>query len=385
MGPASVGPRLAREQNVLYLLRMPRLSARPLLDNTVDGDLFADRRQELARLRQALGAQFNSVVVGPAGSGKTSLLRRLAFCLRQDGVAVTFLDGGAARSAAELLDVLREQLFGLDVVRVSAMTEQLTRVFGRAQVRQSETAQLLDLVAALRDGYADQERATAAAEQERARGAYVVEEPERAPRVVLLDGLPSSDVGHTLFGRLRDELWTVPLCWIVAVREADRAAVLRPPASAFFETQLSLQPLDPAAALELLRRRLDHGDDVAEDLLAATVAHSDLQPRALIAALRANLDSHESPQQRAQRRAELLRRLEETGGRPAVMLAAELQALGGASASDEALLQRLGWTRARTSKLLHQLAQAGLLNGSEQRGESGGRPRRVYQLVDPGL
>lgn len=365
---------------------MPRLSARPLFDNTVDGGLFADRRRELARLRQALAAQFNSVVVGPAGSGKTSLLRRLAFCLRQDGVTVTFLDGAAARSAAELLDVLREQLFGLNVVRVPVMTEQLARVLGREQVRQSETARLLDLVAALRDGYADQERAAADAELERARGPYVVvEEPERATRVVLLDGLPSSDVGHTLFGRLRDELWTVPLCWVVAIRETDRAAVLRPPASAFFETQLSLPPLDPAAALDLLRRRLDHDDDVADDLLAETVAHSELQPRALIAALRANLDSHEPPRKREQRRAEFIRRIVETGGRPAVMLAAELQALGGASASDEALLQRLGWTRARTSKLMHQLAQAGLLSGSEQRGESGGRPRRVYQLVDPGL
>lgn len=366
---------------------MPRLSARPLLDNAVDAAVFADRGRELARLRQALGAQFNSVVVGPAGSGKTSLLRRLAFCLRQDGVAATFLDGAAARSAGELLDVLREQLFGLDVVRGPAFTEQLARVLGREQVRQSETARLLDLVAALRDGYTDQEGAAAGAERERERdgGVYVGDEPERAPRVVLLDGLPSSDVGHTLFGRLRDELWTVPLCWVVAIREDDRAAVLRSPASAFFETQLSLQPLDPTAARELLRRRLDRDDDVADDLLAETVAHSDRQPRALITALRAALDSHEPPLERARRRADLLRRIEETGGRPAVMLAAELQALGGASASDEALLQRLGWTRARTSKLLHQLAQADLLSASEQRGESGGRPRRVYQLTDPGL
>jgi hypothetical protein len=39
-------------------------------------------------------------------------------------------------------------------------------------------------------------------------------------------------------------------------------------------------------------------------------------------------------------------------GRPHAMAMAELEALGGASASDEEFLRRLGWTRPRASQVL---------------------------------
>jgi len=372
-------------QKVLYLWCMPKLSARPLLDNVVDDQLFVDRTDELAQLQRALAAQFNSVVIGTRGSGKTSLLRRLTFCLRAQDVRTVFLDGAVAPSAAELLDVLREQLFGVDVTRVPMMEARLTRVLGRAEVQQSETGRLLGLVSSLRDGYAEQEQQAREAERERLRGRAPVYELEPSPRVVLLDGLPSADVGHTLFGRLRDELWSLPISWVVAIRDIERGRVLRPPADAFFETQVMLPPLQPLAAEELLRRRLSPDDLVEDETLTAVVAHTDRQPRSLIATLRDTLVHGGSPETLATRRAELLHRLNEAGGRSAVMLAAELQALGGASASDDDLLQRLGWTRSRTSRLLHQLAQEGLVIGSERRDGSGGRPRRVYELVEPGL
>jgi hypothetical protein len=68
-------------------------------------------------------------------------------------------------------------------------------------------------------------------------------------------------------------------------------------------------------------------------------------------------------------------------GTPARMLLAELEASGGASASDERLLSRLGWTRARAAQVLGQLEREGLVEATDQQRASG-RPRRVYRSKD---
>jgi DNA-binding PadR family transcriptional regulator len=65
------------------------------------------------------------------------------------------------------------------------------------------------------------------------------------------------------------------------------------------------------------------------------------------------------------------------------MLAAELAALGGASASDERLLKRLGWTRGRAVQVLKQLEEKGIVTASMRPVEGGGRPRKVYELLMP--
>src|SRR5207237_290633 len=72
-------------------------------------------------------------------------------------------------------------------------------------------------------------------------------------RVLLIDEPPSGEIGHTLFGRLRDEVWQLPFLWVVAIDEHQRAALTRPPADAFFPVVLELKPLDPKDALELLQ------------------------------------------------------------------------------------------------------------------------------------
>ena len=63
------------------------------------------------------------------------------------------------------------------------------------------------------------------------------------------------------------------------------------------------------------------------------------------------------------------------------MLVAELRGLGSASASDEVLLNRLGWTRARATLVFKQLLEAGVVVSSNERVPgSAGRPRTVYRL-----
>ena len=59
------------------------------------------------------------------------------------------------------------------------------------------------------------------------------------------------------------------------------------------------------------------------------------------------------------------------------MLLNELMDLGPVSASDERLLERLGWTRARAAQVLKQLEEAGLVVVTDEAADGPGRPRRL--------
>jgi hypothetical protein len=127
-------------------------------------------------------------------------------------------------------------------------------------------------------------------------------------------------------------------------------------------------------------------DDVR--LAEIVAAAASRQPRALLAAARVAVQTPDELPGLAIARATLLARLADIGGRPATALARELQQLGGASASDERLLSRLGWTRPYATRMLRRLEAAGLLVASERPGpnaSTGGRPRRIYQLKAPVL
>ena len=73
--------------------------------------------------------------------------------------------------------------------------------------------------------------------------------------LLLLDETPAPSVARGLFGRLRDELWELPITWCVAADARDRAAYVEAPADAFWRRVLTLPPLTPAQARELLRAR----------------------------------------------------------------------------------------------------------------------------------
>ena len=212
--------------------------------------------------------------------------------------------------------------------------------------------------------------------------------PEGGGRaVVLVDGAPP-EVAHGLFGRLRDEVWQLPLTWVVTGDAAKRAAYLEPPADAFFDSVVVLDDLPLEAAETLLLRRIDGagpGDDAEAGVLrdlASALAESTRPrtPRQLLAAARDVLlaDDPAKTVDAAgvrQRRAAAL-------GRPHAVLLAELEALGPSSASDPELLDRLGWTRARAVQVLRDLEREGLVTATVDRSGTGpGRPPKLYGVV----
>lgn len=330
---------------------MLQLSQRPLQATSVDAALFVDRVSELERLSRSVRHGFNSLTLGERGSGKTSLLRRFERRLGEENVACRFVEASGAKAVEELVEVVHQAVHGQ---------------------RQSPFRALGVLGGTA--GIADDLRHLAPRD-----GGHVV---------VLLDSVGDPSLVQHLFGRLRDEVWQLPLTWVVAGDRAYRSRYLEPPADSFFDTILEIGDLDQQHAADLLRRRAvqaDPNDVGAKVLLRYAEALAEqvkpLTPRNLLAAAREILIgsdddhskwmSHLAGQQ--VRAAEL--------GRPHAMLFTELMGLGPVSASDERLLNRLGWTRARAAQVLKDLEQRGLVVVTDEAPSGPGRPRRLYAVA----
>jgi len=337
-----------------------QLSGRPLLDNAADHALFVGRDDVLRRIDRALRSGLNCLVVGDPGSGKTSLVRALMFAAQQASrpLPITYVRANDAASAAELLTAI------LGAVQPSRTV----------QAERPEAIDLLDDLSVL--------VAEAAADGAPGLGVIAVDDVGAA-------------AGSELFGALRDELWQVGVQWLVTTSTAQASSLLRAPADVFFETRIQLGPLTVDEATELLRRRLvgagTDGHDPSPDEPAA-VQRADL--------VRAAVDSARDTPRRL---LEVVRELsaEPTVGglglttvtglqsrsaaleqvsRPARMLAQELEAIGEASASDERLLARVGWTRPRVVQVIAELEREGLVQMREER-TGRGRPRKLYRLT----
>jgi hypothetical protein len=337
------------------------ISGKPLLDTELDAPLFVGREDVLDVLTRSVENTTNVLMLGSRGSGRTSTLRLAARRQREHGWRTIFVAGSLATDAREFLSLLRHQVSGTydptsDVDRI-AFAELLMRESARERVSAfGSPATLLELVASVE------------------RMLEVLD----LPTALFVDELASPELAHVLFGRLRDELWKLPVSWVVAGSSSDRATYLAPPADAFFPRVVELGPLDLTTSFELLRRRIPKrkASDAALFRVAAAAGGN---PRFLVHLAHDVFVAKvpvEAVSAEAAWREQALRQL----GDPARRLAGELEANGPASASDVQLLTRLGWKRSRAAQVFRQLEDGGIVRGSFQRG-NGKRPRKVYELV----
>jgi DNA-binding MarR family transcriptional regulator len=331
---------------------MLQLSQRPLMSTDADAGLFVDRGPALGKLERALRLKLNAIVLGERGSGKTSLLHHLERKMRSEGVLVRFVEASSAGTVEELVDLLHAAARGRPRDPMEKAVSSLVGDHGVA---------------------ADLKRLGVGAPAE--------------PLVLLVDSILQPRLVHELFGQQRDELWQLPLRWVVAGNSADRSRYLEPPADSFFDVIVELDELSVEDATELLLRRAsasDTDEDPAAKVLQGVSADlaqrvTPRTPRQLLSAARATLLDDDDPTTAVQN----LHALQQHAaglGRPAAMLFAELMNMGPMSASDERLLERLGWTRARMVQVLKQLEGEGLVVATtEARGQ--GRPRKLYELA----
>ncbi|HLI55962.1 MAG TPA: ATP-binding protein [Actinomycetota bacterium] len=312
------------------------ISGRPLLDTKPDQALVAGRAADAAEIIAAAERRRNVLVLGERGSGKTTLLRQVAYELRQrhPEAPPAFVSGAQAGTARELVNLIGRRLGLVPAAAGSAEEE-------------------VDLAEAVH----------------RLQGAAV----KKGRRTILIDEPPPA-AAQTLFGRLRDEVWQLPFVWIVAAGQRDAGTYREPPIDAFFDRVTVLAPLDREAQAALLTARAGE----AGRRLARKIDEGN--PRRLLAMARAALQDGSAPADLSAGQARRQAAAAELG-RPASMLLAELEALGAASASDPALLERLGWTRTRAVQVLGQLHAAGLVSASEVKGAAG-RPRKVYRPAE---
>lgn len=342
------------------------LTGRPLLGTSRDSSLFVDRADEIRAVEESIAAKANVLLLSERGAGKTTLLRQLARRLERRGWRAVFVEGALAASPTELLSLVRARV--APDAAVPGLSEQLGAAVSAFQ--------------ALGKGYAVPRRPEGAPGESQVLLELIrtlagdLENDER-PHVVLLDEVSSPEIVHTIFGRLRDELWQLPVVWVVAGDVHDRHVYLRPPADAFFSRIVTLVPLDEGAALKLLRRRVPR-TQASDAVLRAIVAQSSRLPRDLVRLATDVVVGGVRPEHLASSRAkrdELLASL----GEPAQRVVAELEAHGPASASDEAFLARLGFGRSRAAQIFRELEQLGIVEATVDRAAAQ-RPRKIYGL-----
>lgn len=337
---------------------MVDLSPRPLRSTERDRRLFVDRPELDGVLKTLLGGG-NVLLLGDRGAGKSSFVHRAAADVEAGGRNVAVVDGRAAMTATELLARVA------DVVRT---TWPLAGANGPASSDAFEAGQLQMAVAA------DTTPSRLLIDELRTLRSLIA---ERGLGVIFVDE-PASDISRTVFGRLRDDLWQLPIAWCVAADSAARAPFITPPADAFWTRVVDLGPLDSAAGEELLRRRTSP-DELAPSLLGEVVRQSEGNPRRILKLAYDVIEGERSTESLEREQADRERRLASLS-EPARRLLFELEANGASSPSDVGLQQRLGWTRGRASQVFKELSEAGLVRSTTQR-SGPGRPRTIFEVV----
>jgi hypothetical protein len=335
------------------------LSSRPLSDSAHDRQLLIGRKDALTQVVKAVAFGLNVLVLAHRGYGKTSFLHTCDWKLRQEHHRTIWINGAFMEDASDLVDTVAFQLNEARERRIGSPAEQAIGMMTGSRVAMGQPAQVLGAIRHLASRLGQKKEET----------------PVKRP-VIIVDDL-RADVAHDLFGRARDEVWSLPLIWLVAGDKARSADYLKAPADSFFGRVVELGPLSPPEASEVLRSRTQ--GELPEDVAAKIVGQAEGNIRRLITlatdALVEGGRSAAGALERDSKTAERLRKL----GPSAQRLWEAVLPLSQVTANDPVLLDRLGWTRVRASQVLNQLEAAGLVESSTTKAGQG-RPRKVYRL-----
>jgi DNA-binding MarR family transcriptional regulator len=330
------------------------LQTRPLYDNLGDSRLFV-APDSWNSVIGALERRLNIAIVGSRGVGKTTLLRQVQLALRNGGERVSFVDATAMKDPFELAIRVRDALLGQPAPLVASARLAASNFSGDPAPLAGASRALAEVL-----------REIGGAEQ----------------ATILVDASASAEAVYGLFGRMRDVLWQQEHRWMIAVEEADRATALKPPADAFFDSIIVLEPWSIDDLVNLLGRRADAEHQWPRELLIGAATGSHGSPREALRVLSDALVHDRDPSALLDARGRLLDRASQLG-RPTGMLMAELLNRGAASSSDKDLQDSLGVTRSRLTQMLRQLLANELVTVESEHADGPGRPRTVYRAALP--
>ncbi len=330
------------------------IGSRPLYDNRADAQRFIQPPAWEPAVR-AIERGLNTAIVGQRGVGKTSLLRQLQLVLRESDERVAFVDATAVSDVVELVGRVRDALLG-QPAPVQAGASAAADVFRGQPYPVAGTS--------------------------RALGALLREIGQGEATIILVDASASAEATYGLFGRMRDVLWQQEHRWVLAMEDSDRATALKPPADAFFDAVILLEPWPTNDLVDLLARRGEADEPWPQGLTASAASGAQGSPREAVRALTDALVYDRDPAAVLDARGRLLDRASEHG-RSAGMLMAELLDRGQASPSDENLQRTLGVTRSRLTQMFRQLLADELVSAESERPDGPGRPRVVYRPTLP--
>ncbi len=340
-----------------------RLDNAPLRGTRRDLPLFVDRDTERAQVLQNLEMGWNTLVLGGPGIGKTSLLNHLAAELEDSAPwRVVVQPRGRPETVHEALAILSGAL--VEAVGGTAATasaiEAARRVAqgGYAGRTTSEAAAVIETLGILRDLIGDL--------------------PSRP--VIILDELDGALLHRALFGRLRDELWSLGAVWVVAGAADRRKLLLQAPADAFFESVITLGPLAMDASIAFIKARLWEAPfTLDQDETTRLAALGEGHPVRLLGLLRAAASG--TPVQALERQREAFHDALAGVSPPARRLARAVIARGEPGrTTDEELQHDLGWSAGRLRQLFHELVKAGAFDVLDAAAPEGrpGRPSKAY-------
>ncbi len=337
------------------------------------------RAAELERLRRAARLDLNVLLLGEPGAGITSLLNQHARRLEHAGQRACVVSALGAESVFQLATAIRIAAAGPRPARTvvhprDPMADLHERVRRASSPWGTETTKipgdpdpvgpLLDLIDEL--GEVDP--------------LYAAESGRFS---VLLDGISDPALIHGLFGRCRDEVWGLPLRWVIAGRLDSRDRYLEPPADVFFDTEVVAEPLDADEARNLVVARLERATSSDEadvrrvrSRLDQIIERGAGVPRRLLAAAREALLSTSEEAKTIDEAIAVAASLGKTESAAMHYLVAS----GATSASDTDFLAELGVSRSRATQVLKRLEASGIVLVSEMR-TGRGRPRRLYRPV----
>ncbi|WP_196189450.1 AAA family ATPase [Conexibacter sp. W3-3-2] len=309
---------------------MSSTTVRPLRPTRADQALYVPRgiEQDLA---EHLRLGRNLLITGAPGSGRTTLLAHLAH--QDQDRRWTQITAEACRTPAALLLVALQALRGpLDSRELHDLSELSEQLVGPAV-----TARLLDEIAD-----------TLAA--------------ETAQRVLAVDGI-RTQVGHSLFGSQRNDVWNLPLTWILTCTPGQTTHLLAPPADAFWDARATIPDLTDDQATQILARR----DRPAP---TPTRGPAPRTPRLLLAGA-FGLPLPPTPTDPVA-----------ADDQHRVVLD-WITAHGPVSASDPDLQNALGVRRGRLAQILAALRDSGDLTATRTPDPQTGRSRVLHAIADP--